>query len=318
MNKQEFLTLIEQGEATLDNIVIKGKIQKITCDCTKIDLTAEPPNCLYPPIPLDTIYPTLFTNSDFETFTQNIKTLSAQADDFYRKAQRIVQGVLTDKNTFRVVEIPDDIKKTFSPEELQTLLNDEHTIEFVDCSHTSCKSPAVFTLKLEDKIYEPYWDNYNKKPYYKPDLFLVDIIGKNLQNDYLALKLRHEWDINHFPFFFAFDKQQFEEAIKKAGIQKDEKIISFSAGIYLRENEKDNYHRMIERHRQERKAAIESDTTGNGYIYQMFKYELANHEYGYTGDTSDTLQALGLTEEEIIKNKALMHGYKKALKEYKF
>ena len=54
---------------------------------------------------------------------------------------------------------------------------------------------------------------------------------------------------------------------------------------------------------------------GTGYIYQMFLYELANHEYGYTGDVTDTLDALGLTEDEIANSKPLLHGLNKAIKE---
>ena len=34
----------------------------------------------------------------------------------------------------------------------------------------------------------------------------------------------------------------------------------------------------------------------------MFNYELANHEYNYTGDLTDTLDALGLTIEDVTAN----------------
>ena len=43
----------------------------------------------------------------------------------------------------------------------------------------------------------------------------------------------------------------------------------------------------------------------------MFRYELSNHEYVYTRDLQDTLDALGLTIEEINKRPL----YIKALKE---
>ena len=66
----------------------------------------------------------------------------------------------------------------------------------------------------------------------------------------------------------------------------------------------------------ERVEAIEADVTGEGYIYQMFAHELANHEYGYTYDLEETLDAVGLTAEQIKGNKALHHGLQKALKRY--
>ena len=46
----------------------------------------------------------------------------------------------------------------------------------------------------------------------------------------------------------------------------------------------------------------------------MFKYELDNHEYGYTGDAEDTIEALGLTWDEINSNENLLNGFKKACK----
>ena len=40
----------------------------------------------------------------------------------------------------------------------------------------------------------------------------------------------------------------------------------------------------------------------------MFLYELENHEYGYTGDESDTLMALGLSRKDIASDERLYHG----------
>ena len=317
MTIQEFVNALRQGDVTLDDLILQGKFNKMYCGNEYLDLIVLPPNRLYPSINIGTIDADLVTNDEYAIIQQRIKQIKKHADDFYQKAQRVLRGELTDKNSFRIPEIPADVRATFSEDTLQTLLNDEHPIEFVDCSHTACKAPAVFTLKLEDKIYEPHWDTYYKKPYYKPDLFLVDIIGKNLHNDYLALNLRHEWEINHFPLFFACGKQQFEEKVKQLGIKPGEKIVSLGACSYLRKEDEADYFRLCERHKQEREAAIAADKTGDGYIYQMFRYELANHEYGYTRDLSDTLHFLGLPESEVSQNKALSRGLKKALSHYK-
>lgn len=44
----------------------------------------------------------------------------------------------------------------------------------------------------------------------------------------------------------------------------------------------------------------------------MFLYEMDNHEYGYTGDLDDTLDALGMEWEEIEASEKLLTGLKKA------
>jgi hypothetical protein len=61
-------------------------------------------------------------------------------------------------------------------------------------------------------------------------------------------------------------------------------------------------------------VAIENDSTGDGFIFQMFNYELSNHEYCISGDVSNTLEALGFTFDEVNADKRLLHGLKKAIK----
>ena len=46
----------------------------------------------------------------------------------------------------------------------------------------------------------------------------------------------------------------------------------------------------------------------------MFSAELENHEYGYTGDPTDALSALGLTLEQVINEPKMLHGFKRACK----
>lgn len=40
----------------------------------------------------------------------------------------------------------------------------------------------------------------------------------------------------------------------------------------------------------------------------MFLCELDNHEYGYTGDTSEALEALGFTAQEVVDDPRLNRG----------
>lgn len=75
-----------------------------------------------------------------------------------------------------------------------------------------------------------------------------------------------------------------------------------AGGFYLRTDARlvcDTFCRLKE----EREAAIAEDKTGDGFIYQMFLCELANHEYNYTEDVEETLDALGYTWEQIMADK---------------
>jgi hypothetical protein len=139
-------------------------------------------------------------------------------------------------------------------------------------------------------------------------------------NAYTDLKERHSREVNDLPLYFAFSNEQFEEALQKMGLTlKDTdqlRSLGMAGGFYHKDNS-EKIHGTFIRHEKERKEAIESDTKGDGYIYEMFLYELNNHEYGYTWDTSSTLNALGLTLDEIEKSKPLKFGFEKAVKHIK-
>ena len=136
---------------------------------------------------------------------------------------------------------------------------------------------------------------------------------------YLKLKEKHQKEVNDFPFGFAFSNEQFKDMMKKFGLkEKDtDKIYSIGAGGYIRKTDSEAMHNMFKRHREEIENEIKNDKDGTGFIYEMFRYELSNHEYCVTYDIEPTLDALGLTLEEINKNQNLVKGLKKALDEYK-
>lgn len=136
-------------------------------------------------------------------------------------------------------------------------------------------------------------------------------------NAYKEMKDRHGKEVNDFPMFFAFSNEQFDEGMKKFGLEPDQKdqICSTGYGGFIKKSDKQALVDMFDRQRDERNALIEADKTGEGFIYDMFDYELASHEYGYTRDISDAVRALGLTIAEINSDQRLLHGLKKACRE---
>ena len=136
---------------------------------------------------------------------------------------------------------------------------------------------------------------------------------------YLKLKEKHQKEVNDFPFGFAFSNEQFKEMMKNFGLKENDtdKIYSIGAGGYIRKTDSEAMHNMFKRHREEIENEIKNDKDGTGFIYEMFRYELSNHEYCITYDIEPTLDALGLTLEKINKNQNLVKGLKKALDEYK-
>ena len=136
--------------------------------------------------------------------------------------------------------------------------------------------------------------------------------------EYLELKERQQEEINRFPMFFAFNSEQFKEGMEKLGLEPGDTNLIYklgNTGGYYRRSDAEELNNMFTRHERERQEAIKADT-GEGYCFQMFKYELANHEYGYTGRLNDTLEALDLTREEVERSPQLSRGLRLALEEY--
>lgn len=134
-------------------------------------------------------------------------------------------------------------------------------------------------------------------------------------NSYQELAARQQAEVNAFPFFFAFNNRDFEEGMRKLGLDPSEtdKIRCLGrTGGYYRINDADAFREMLDRHERERQEAIAADLTGDGFIYEMFDVELADHEYSYTGDASDALCALGITFEKIAQDPRFLHGFEKA------
>jgi len=132
---------------------------------------------------------------------------------------------------------------------------------------------------------------------------------------YTELKRKHEAEFNTFPIFFVFSNEQFEEGMKKLGLTKFDinQIYKFgNTGGFYKRTDSERLCEMLQRHEKEMQDAIDADSTGEGFIYEMFNYELADHEYIVTYDISSTLDALDLTLEDIKKDERLQRGLKLA------
>lgn len=135
-------------------------------------------------------------------------------------------------------------------------------------------------------------------------------------NKYTALKEKHQAEINAFPMFFAFSDKQFAEGMAKLGLTADDtdKIyrLGNTGGFYLK-SDSQKLSDMLDRHSTEREDAIYND---DEFVYQMFFYELANHEYCITYDYEPTLDACGLTEDDINNSERLARLLIKAKNDY--
>lgn len=128
---------------------------------------------------------------------------------------------------------------------------------------------------------------------------------------YAELMKKQQEEVNAFPFGFAFGDKQFIEMMRRWDLchgedgqpTKDDlhQIRRIGGGGFVRAKDCEEMHEMFKRHHEEMQVEIEADKEGAGFIREMFEIELANHEFSYTGDIRETLDALGLTAEDMQK-----------------
>lgn len=141
-------------------------------------------------------------------------------------------------------------------------------------------------------------------------------------NVYEAMQERHQQEYHIFSknyCFYAYTQDQFAEGMTKFGLDPEadkEKVVFVAAGCYVLADRRDELEELFARFTRERDEAIAADPDGNGFVYQMFLTELQDHEYAYTGDPEDAIEACGLTADEVMETPKLNHALERAIKHY--
>ena len=135
---------------------------------------------------------------------------------------------------------------------------------------------------------------------------------------YEAMQKRHQQEVNAFPMKWAFNNQQLEQGMRELGLNPSQtnEIVGIGGGGFIRRSDRQAFIDMFKRQNAEQKAALAAQKTGDEYAYQMFLHELGNHEYVITGDLSDTLDACGLSVEQINNDPKLRKALARAIKDY--
>lgn len=132
---------------------------------------------------------------------------------------------------------------------------------------------------------------------------------------YRQMQERHQKEMNNFPIAFAYSDQQFNDGMRRLGLDLSEtdKVVSVFYGAFIRREDHDALMEMFERHsKEERDAFIKNE---DDWAYKAFRYELANHEYSYTGDYEPALEACGFTLEELKQYPDLVVSFRRAMRD---
>lgn len=134
-------------------------------------------------------------------------------------------------------------------------------------------------------------------------------------NRYIEMRDRQQAEFNALPIGFAFGEKQFAEMMHGWGLDPEtdcDKIVRIFSGAYVQKKDRESVLEALRCADKEQADAIAADETGEGFVYEMFLYELENHEFSYTGDPDDAFAACGFSYEEVLQDDKLRRGYYKA------
>ena len=141
-----------------------------------------------------------------------------------------------------------------------------------------------------------------------------------MRNSYKELIDKQMAEINVFPMKTATNSEQFKKIVNEWNLSFDEnsdnyygkQLVPVGLGMFIRKKDAKGFNDMLNRHRKEHLKAIKEDTTGEGYIYDMFVYELQKYKYKYNSCTEEVLQTLDISVETLLQNAVMNRAFAKA------
>lgn len=117
--------------------------------------------------------------------------------------------------------------------------------------------------------------------------------------NYLKLKQQQRKEINELPIAWAFNKQQYKEALEKLGTKDTTKLCKVPGGGIMLKTDLDTTMKTLLRHENELDEAMKNDN----FAEEAFRYELENHENNVTA----TVRSLGLDDSMSDRLKSILY-----------
>ena len=129
---------------------------------------------------------------------------------------------------------------------------------------------------------------------------------------YGEMKDAHQKDVNEFPMIFLFGRKSDDELKKElskiSATSLEECVSLYGAGDVMNKADVPKWSELCKFH----DAEIKNFEKKESNLVERILYEMNNHEYGYTMDPEDTLNALGKTFEDLENDQLFNRAWAKA------
>lgn len=116
--------------------------------------------------------------------------------------------------------------------------------------------------------------------------------------NYQELKKQISDSVSNFEgMFFAFSQSQLDEGMKKIGVTDKSLLVTLGAGCVIKKDRVQAFHEMNLKSDKDLKDFLNASYEN---FYPAIKYELNNHEFCITGNSTDALDSLGLEYKDLL------------------
>lgn len=112
---------------------------------------------------------------------------------------------------------------------------------------------------------------------------------------YRELKKELETIYSDLPIFYAFNKEQLKEGMKKLGVKDGKELYQNEIGGFYKKTDS----KKIQETTDKMSKMLEDFIKDKDQLADALSYELANHEYCITGDVYDALSAFNLSYDKL-------------------
>lgn len=127
---------------------------------------------------------------------------------------------------------------------------------------------------------------------------------------YEKFKQEAKQEINALPMDFAFSGKQMTEALKRLGAESRKECDSLGGGALCLKKDPD---RIVSTIDALDKKLVKNMQDDFDFAKSAFIYELNNHEYNFTYDETDALEALSVTREMLSNNAQMRKAFVEAV-----
>lgn len=181
MTRQEFLEKANKGIVSIEGVNLEIEIRPDKDGDDFISIYMHPITELHTPTYLGQKWLKYTSESEFYSFESEIKKHRETAEQFYKKAKRVVKATIKD-GYIKILDYPENVRKDWSFYEdeeekenaIKRYIRCAHPVRFIGNKKTEFCALGDFTVDIDGHLYIPHYSYWLGCTYYIADDYILN------------------------------------------------------------------------------------------------------------------------------------------------